>query len=86
MQHLVPRAVVIGSQPMIQYTHVQANLFVLILVINSYPLFVSADQQGPGEKGSSGQCARSIRLNRNRNQFDGRIDRSYDWHWNDAGA
>jgi hypothetical protein len=78
MQHLVPRAVVIWSQPMIQYTHVQANLFVLILVIKSYPLFVSADQQGPGEKGSSGLCARSIRLNRNHNQFDRRIDRSYD--------
>ena len=86
MQHLVPRAVVIWSQPMIQYIHVQASLFVLILVINSYPLFVSADQQGPGEKGSSGQCARSIRLNRNHNQIDGRIDRSYDWHRNDAGA
>jgi hypothetical protein len=78
MQHLVPRAVVIWSQPMIQYTHVQANLFVLILVINSYPLFVSPDQQGPGENGSCGLCARSIRLNRNRNRFDRRIDRSYD--------
>jgi hypothetical protein len=53
---------------------------------STYPLFVSADQQGPGEKGSSGLCARSIRLNRNRNRFDRRIDRSYDWHWNDAGA
>jgi hypothetical protein len=77
MQHLIPRAVVIWSQPMIQYTHVQANLIVLILVINLYPLFVLADQKGPGEKGSSGLCARSIRLNRNHNQIDRRIDRSY---------